>query len=84
MAKRAKAQILNYRVILEKDIYEDGTPVYVTHVPTLGISDYGLTFEEALGNTEKLIKFHIESLIEEHITNHFPKEHYSLSFAKQN
>ncbi|EKD22731.1 MAG: hypothetical protein ACD_83C00291G0005 [uncultured bacterium] len=56
---------LTYRVVVEKEKYKDGSTVYVSQVPTLGISDYGPTIEEALDNTQKLIKFHIESLIEE-------------------
>lgn len=62
---KSNAKIFSYRVFIEKEAYEDGSPVYVTHVPSLGISDYGETIEEALANTEKLIKFHIESLVEE-------------------
>lgn len=58
-------QNLTYRVVVEKEKYSDGSTVYVTQVPTLGISDYGSTIEEALDNTQKLIKFHLESLIEE-------------------
>lgn len=65
MSKRTNTKILNYRVLVEKEVYEDGSPVYVTQVPSLGISDYGETIEEALANTEKLVKFHVESLIEE-------------------
>lgn len=65
MQKGKQTYILNYRVLVEKETYDDGTPVYVTQVPTLGISDYGPTLEKALENTQNLIKFHIESLIEE-------------------
>lgn len=65
MAKKTKAKILSYRVLVEKEAYEDGSFVYVTQVPSLGISDYGETIEEALASTEKLIKFHVESLVEE-------------------
>ena len=65
MSKRTKTQILNYRVIAEKEQYENSTPAYVTYVPTLGISDYGPTLEKALDSTQKMIKFHIECLIDE-------------------
>lgn len=65
MPKATKAEVLNYRVLINKEKSGNGKLVYVTQVPTLGISDFGETFEEALRNTEKLIKFHIESLIEE-------------------
>lgn len=63
--KKKEAQVLNYRVIIKKEYYDDGTPVYSTQVPTLGIADYGPSVEKALENTQKCIKFHIECLIEE-------------------
>ncbi len=31
--------LLNYRIIIEKEEYEDGSLVYVAYCPTLGISD---------------------------------------------
>lgn len=63
--KKKETQVLNYRVIIEKEHYEDGTPVYSALVPTLGIADYGPTIEKALENTKECIKFHIDCLIEE-------------------
>jgi len=63
--EKKETKVLNYRVIIEKEHYDDGTPVYSTYVPTLGIADYGPTIEEALENTKEGIKFHIECLIEE-------------------
>jgi predicted RNase H-like HicB family nuclease len=63
--KKKETQVLNYRVIIEKEYYDDGTPVYVAQVPTLGIADDGLTIEEALKNIKAMIKFHVECLIEE-------------------
>jgi len=58
--------IANYRVIIEKDT-QTGTKKsgYVAYVPTLGIVDDGYTIEEALDNTRKTIKFHLECLVEE-------------------
>lgn len=53
----------NYTIIIEKEIHNK-KEVYVTHVPTLGISDFGKTVEEALKNTEKAIKLYIETLAE--------------------
>ncbi len=41
-------KVLNYRIIIEKEQYEDGAPVYVAYCPTLGVSDYGDTIEEVL------------------------------------
>lgn len=81
MAK--KTLILDYRVIVEEEQYEDGSMVYVTQVPTLGISDYGDTVEEALKNTRKLIKFHVESLSEEGETVPAP-DRAERSFAVKN
>ena len=60
-----EAKVLNYRIIIEKEHYEDGSPVYVAQVPTLGIADDGLTIESALKNIKEMIKFHVECLIEE-------------------
>ena len=57
--------IANYRVIIEKENYENGEIVYVANAPTLGISDYGETIDEALKSIEKAIKFHLECLINE-------------------
>lgn len=62
---KKNVKILNYRVILEKETDDKGKTVYVSFVPNLGLSDYGDTIEEALENTEKLIKFHVECLISE-------------------
>lgn len=42
--------MLNYRIINEKENYEDGSFVYVAYCPTLGISDYGDTVEEVLAS----------------------------------
>lgn len=53
----------SYRVIVEKEQQESGF-VYVAYVPTLGISDFGKTIEEAVRNTEKAIKLFLETLIE--------------------
>ena len=60
-----KTKVLNYKVLVEKETQGDGKIVFVTQVPTLGVSDFGDTIEKALENTEKLIKFHVESLIDE-------------------
>lgn len=53
----------NYTIVIEKEIHNK-KEVYVTYVPTLGISDFGKTVEEALKNTEKAIKLYIETLAE--------------------
>lgn len=53
----------NYTIIIEKEL-QNKKEVYVTHVPALGISDFGKTVEDALKNTEKAIKLYIETLSE--------------------
>jgi len=40
-------------------------PCFSAFCPTLGIADDGDTFEEALVNLQKLIRFHLECLIKE-------------------
>ena len=64
-SKKTEKKVLNYRVFIEKETYDDGTPVFVSFVPALGISDYGPTLEDSLKSTEKMIRFHLECLVEE-------------------
>jgi predicted RNase H-like HicB family nuclease len=52
-----EAKILNYKIIIEKEGKK-----YVAFCPTLGLSDYGKTIDQAIDRIKKLIKFHIESL----------------------
>lgn len=61
-----KTTVLNYRIVVEPD-EEVGTgkPCYTAHCPTLEIADFGETIEQALINIKKLIKFHLECLIQE-------------------
>lgn len=56
-------QVLNYRIIIEKEKYEDGSPVYVAYCPTLGISDYGDTIEATLEHMKEGIQLAIESMV---------------------
>lgn len=56
--------VLNYRIIVEKETQDDGKIAYVTHVPTLGISDFGDSIDEALNYTKDGIKLYIETLME--------------------
>lgn len=53
--------VLNYRVLIEKE-KNDNSVVYISYVPTLGISDFGKTVEETVKNTQKAIKIYIEAL----------------------
>lgn len=52
---------LNYRILIEKEKTK-GKNVFVSYVPSLGISDFGKTVDEAIENTEKAIKLYIETL----------------------
>ena len=57
--------MLNYRIIIEKEHYEDGSLVYVAYCPTLGISDYGDIVEEVLASIKNGIELAIESFAKE-------------------
>ena len=57
--------ILNYRIIIEPEISEDGSRVYVGFCPTLGISDYGDTVEDVLASMKDGIELAVESLTKE-------------------
>ncbi|HZE86626.1 MAG TPA: type II toxin-antitoxin system HicB family antitoxin [Methylomirabilota bacterium] len=58
-------KVLNYRIIIEKEKYADGSDVYVAYCPTLGISDYGDTVESVLASIKDGIELAVESLIKE-------------------
>jgi len=66
MVKKVQAKILNYRVIIEKERYPDGTSVYVAFVPTLGITDYGPTIDALLKSLKDGIELAVECLTKEH------------------
>ena len=57
--------VLNYRIIIEKEKYEDKSSVYVAYCPTLGISDYGNSIEEVLRSIKEGIELAVESLAKE-------------------
>ena len=58
-------KLLNYRIIIEKEKYEDGSTVYVAYCPTLSISDYGDTVEAVLASMKDGIELAEESLVKE-------------------
>lgn len=58
-----ETRVLNYRIVVEKEKQNKGY-LYVAYVPSLGISDFGKTIEEAVKNTEKAIKLYLETLID--------------------
>ena len=60
-----KTQVLNYRIIVEKEKYDDGSTVHVAYFPSLGISDYGDTVEDVLESIKDGIRLAVESLAEE-------------------
>ena len=55
-------KILNYRIIIEPEKYENGSRVYVAYCPTLNISDYGDTVEEVLTSIKDGIELAVEHL----------------------
>lgn len=57
--------VLNYRIIIEKEKYEDGSTVYVAYCPSLGISDYGDTVEDVLASIKDGVGLTVESLAKE-------------------
>lgn len=65
--------VLNYRIIIEREKYEDGSDVYVAYCPTLGISDYGDTVEDVLVSIKDGIELAIESLAKEE--KEVPQDH---------
>ena len=60
-----QTRLLNYRVIVEPETYPDGDKVYNAYCPTLGITDYGDTIEEALASLKDGIELAVESLAKE-------------------
>lgn len=58
-----KKNLLNYRILIEKEKAKNGY-VFVSHVPSLGISDFGKSVDEAVKNTERAIKIYLETQVE--------------------
>lgn len=56
---------LKYRVIINKENYEDGTKVYTAYCPVLGVYDYGDSIEEVLESIKDGIELAIECLVKE-------------------
>ena len=53
-----KSTVLKYNVMIKKE-----GKYFVAYVPTLGISDFGRTVDDARKNVEQAISIHIEGLI---------------------
>ncbi len=60
-----QTKLLNYRVIVEPETYPNGDKVYNAYCPTLGVTDYGDTIEEALASLKDGIELAVESLAKE-------------------
>lgn len=58
-----KRQSNTYRILIEKEHQPDGSEVFVSYVPLLGISDFGQTVEETVSNTREAIEVYVESLL---------------------
>ena len=59
-----KKTVLNYNILIEKEKQPKGTFLYVAHIPTLGISDFGKTADQAAKNIEAAAKLYVETLNE--------------------
>ena len=55
-----KTTILNYRIIVEKEKQNKGF-LCVAYAPSLGISDFGKTVDEATSNVKKAMQLYIET-----------------------
>lgn len=64
-------KVLNYRVIIELEKMGKKT-VFNAYCRSLGVADYGDSIDEAIKRIQSLMKFHIESLLEDGIE--VPKE----------
>lgn len=53
-----KTNLLKYNVIIKKE-----GKFYVAYVPTLGVSDFGKTVEEAKKNVQDAIQIHVDGLV---------------------
>jgi predicted RNase H-like HicB family nuclease len=57
-------KVLNYQVVVTPDEYPDGKPCYNVYCPTLNISDYGNTIDEALSSMREAIELWVDTLAE--------------------
>lgn len=54
-----------FKVVLEKDFFDDGREAYHTYVPALkGAATWGYTKEEAVKNIKEVIPMVVESMME--------------------
>lgn len=59
-----KTSVRNYRIIVEKEKKGAGQEAYIAYAPSLGISDFGKTIEEAVFHIEQAIKLYVETLVD--------------------
>jgi predicted RNase H-like HicB family nuclease len=62
-----KVKSYSFKVVLEDDFFEDGTPAYRAYVPILeekGASTWGKTKEEALHNIQEVVEMVVEDMKE--------------------
>lgn len=57
--------MVNYRVVIQKEYYEDGTPVYTAECPTLHVYDYGTTIDKVLKSIQEGIELTLECMVED-------------------
>lgn len=57
-----ETKVLNYRIIIWPELVKR-RKTYVALSPTLGVSDWGKTVEEALDHIKEGIECHLESLV---------------------
>ena len=73
-----KTSILRYNVIIRKE-----NRTFIAYVPSLGISDFGKTLEEAKRHVREAITCHIEGLIKTATEVPPPDaEEYDISYAE--
>jgi len=58
-----------FKVIIEKDFFDDGREAYHAYAPALkekGAATWGYTKEEAIKNIKEVIQMVVESMLEHH------------------
>ena len=54
-----------FRVVVEEDAFEDGSPAYHAHCPALkGCHTWGHTYQEALANIREAVELYVDDLRE--------------------
>ena len=54
-----------FKVVVEEDAFEDGSPAYHAHCPALkGCHTWGHTYQEALANIREAVELYVDDLRE--------------------